>query len=283
MTMKKLVFLFLLSILLAAAVGTARAEDFDHSAWDRVVKKYVTETGRVDYAALKADRADLDRYVAQIAARSPVSHPQDFPTRESQLAYWINAYNALVLHAVVEHWPTKSVRDIGKLPYSFFWRKKFVAGGRKYTLNAIEGDFLRKQLAEPRIHFALVCAANSCPRLERQAHTAQNVERLLEANSRFYMNEPRNLKIEAARNRVTIARIFTFYREDFENYVRAKGISGSGQPVLDYIRLYLTDENRRALDALKKPKVDDFEYDWGINDVNAPVATGHSATKEERP
>ncbi len=279
--MSTLVYPLAMIILLAAAASPAGAQQFDHSAWDRVVKRFVTETGRVDYAALKNDSADLDRYVEQIAARSPVSHPQEFPTRESQLAYWINAYNALVVHAVVEHWPVKSVRGIGTLPYSFFWRKKFVAGGRKYTLDAIEAVFLRKQLAEPRIHFALVCAANSCPRLERQAYTAENVERLLEADARFYINEPRNLKIEPARNRVTVARIFTFYREDFEKYARAKGLAATGHPVLDYIRLYASDANRRALDALKKPGVDHFDYDWGINDVNAPAAT--LATKEQHP
>jgi len=128
--------------------------------------------------------------VEQIASRSPVSHPQVFSTRDSQLAYWINAYNALVIKAVVENWPTKSVRNLGKL-YSFFWARKFVAGGKEYTLNNIE-DILRKKLVEPRIHFAIVCASNSCPRLQREAYTPENAERLLDEAARFYVNEPRN-------------------------------------------------------------------------------------------
>ena len=267
--------IIILAFLLFAVVyptGPARAEEFDHAPWERVLKKYVTEAGRVDYSALKKDRAELDRYVDAIAARSPVSHTADFPTRESQLAYWINTYNALVIHSVVEAWPVKSVRKIGILPYSFFWRKKFVAGGRKYTLNGMEA-ILRKRLAEPRVHFVLVCAAISCPRLEREAFVAENVEMLLEKNAHIFVNDPRNLQIDAASNLVTVARIYTFYEGDFEAHVRAENAVSSGHPIVDYIRLYATDSNRQALDALKEPCVVDFDYDWGINDVGAPPAT----------
>ena len=278
--MKRIFFLLVLG-LLAMTAGTARAQEFDHSPWDRVLKKYVTETGRVDYVALKADSGDLDRYVQQIAARSPASDPQVFPTRESQLAYWINAYNALVIKAVVENWPTKSVRNLGKL-YSFFWARKFVAGGKEYTLNNIE-DTLRKKLVEPRIHFAIVCASNSCPRLQRAAYTAENTEQLLEEAARFYVNEPRNLKIDLAHNRVTLPNILGHYHEDFENYVRAHDATATGNPQVDYIRLYVNPATRALLDKLKNPKVDHFGYDWGINDINAPAATGKLAEKAERP
>jgi hypothetical protein len=278
--MNRIVFLCILG-LLAMTAGTARAQEFDHSPWDRVLKKYVTETGRVDYAALKADSGDLDRYVQQIAASSPVSHPRVFPTRESQLAYWINAYNALVIKAVVENWSTKSVRNLGKL-YSFFWARKFVAGGREYTLNNIE-DILRKKLGEPRIHFAIVCASNSCPRLQREAYTPENTERLLDEAARFYVNEPRNLKIDVAHNRVTLPNILGHYHEDFENYVRAHNASATGHPQVDYVRLYANAANRGLLDQLKNPKVDHFGYDWGINDINAPVGTGRLGSKEEKP
>jgi hypothetical protein len=224
----------LLGLWLALSVGSVEAygQQFDHSAWDHVLREFVNEQGRVDYAALKANPAELNRYMTELASRSPVSDPQNFPTRESQLAYWINAYNALVLKGVIDHWPIESVRKIGGLPYSFFWRKKFVLGERKYTLDAIEG-IMRENLAEPRIHFALVCAANSCPRLQRQAYTPENTDRLLEEAARFYVNEPRNLRIDAEQNRVTVARIFTFYHDDFENYVREKNLTGIGQPILD--------------------------------------------------
>src|SRR6516225_4891302 len=126
-------------LVLSGGSVEVHAQEFDHSPWDHVLKEFVNEQGRVDYAALKASPAELDRYVRELAAQSPVSHPQNFPTRQSQLAYWVNAYNALVMKGVVDHWPVESVRKIGGLPYSFFWRKKFVVGERKYTLDAIEG------------------------------------------------------------------------------------------------------------------------------------------------
>jgi hypothetical protein len=280
--MRKLNSLVLAFFVLALASSTcAREQGFDYSPWDRVLKKFVTETGRVDYGALQANPADLNHYVEQIAARSPISDPNDFLTRSSQLAYWINAYNALVIKAVVENWPTKSVRNLGKL-YSFFWSRKFVAGGKEYTLNNIE-DILRKNLAEPRIHFAIVCASNSCPRLQREAYTPENTEQLLDEAARLYVNEPRNLKIDLAHNRVTLPKILGHYHEDFENYVRAHRATITGQPQVDYISLYTNPANRALLDQLKNPKIDHFGYDWGINDINAPVASGKSVEKEETP
>ncbi len=117
--MRKLIFLFVRFFVLVLAAG-AQARGFDHSPWDHVLKKFVTEKSRVNYAALKADSTELDRYVEQLAARSPVSHPKDFPTRDSQIAYWVNACNSLVVKGVIGHWPAENVRDIGKLPYSFF-------------------------------------------------------------------------------------------------------------------------------------------------------------------
>jgi hypothetical protein len=264
-----------LSLVLSGGPAEVHAQQFDQSAWDHVLKEFVNEQGRVDYAALKANPAELNRYVRDLGARSPASDPQQFPTRESQLAYWINAYNALVMKAVIDHWPVESVRKIGGLPYSFFWRKKFVLGERKYTLDAIEG-VMRKNLAEPRIHFALVCAANSCPRLQRQAYTPENTDRLLEEAARFYVNEPRNLRIDPDHNQVTVARIFSFYHEDFENYVRENNRTSTGQPILDYVEVYASEENRRALYGLNHPRLEHFDYDWGINEIHAPTVTGKS-------
>ena len=97
--------------------------------------------------------------------------------------------------------------------------------------------------------------------------------RILEEVVRFYVNEPRNLRIDPAQNRVTVARIFSFYHEDFENYVSEKNLTGIGQPILDYLKVYANEENRRALDGLNRPRLEHFDYDWGINDIHAPAVT----------
>jgi hypothetical protein len=250
--------------LCLAEIPSANAQSFDYSPWDRILKQYVTDEGRVDYAALKANRAELDGYVAQIAARSPESHPQDFSTPESQLAYWINAYNTLTIKGVVDNWPTKSVRDLGFL-FAFFRRDDYTVGGKKVSLNYIEHDVIRKKFAEPRIHFALVCASLGCPKLRREAYTIERLEEQLEDGARYFLNEPRNLQIDAVRNRVTISKIFDWYGGDFEKHMKAKGGASSGNLILDYVRLYASDPNRRALDGLKKPSVGHADYSWEVN------------------
>jgi hypothetical protein len=250
--------------------ATTSAEDFDHGRWEMVLGKFVNEQGRVDYGSLKKNHADLDAYVAALAARSPRSHPGAFPSRSSQLAYWINAYNALTIAGVVENWPVPSVRKIGWLPFAFFRSKKFTAGGRQMTLDEIE-NILRRQLREPRIHFAIVCASNSCPHLQRRAYTAENVMALLDQAGRAYVNDPRNLSMDAANNRATIPSIFKWFHQDFDDYARRNNLSVTGNAPLDFMRQFASDENRRAIDALKNPRVDYFDYDWGINDLHAPA------------
>src|SRR3989475_12794317 len=108
--MRNLNFLVLPFYVLAlASSACAQEQGLDYAPWDRVLKKFVTAAGRGDYTALKANPDDLNKDVEQIAARSPPSHPQDFPTRESQLAYPINAYNALGINAGIQNRPTKNV------------------------------------------------------------------------------------------------------------------------------------------------------------------------------
>jgi Protein of unknown function, DUF547 len=262
------VALVLLSFALLAAPGKVFAEQ-DDAAWDRVLQQFVTDAGRVNYAALKAHPADLERFLATLRAHSPLSDPRAFPTRESQLAYWINAYNALVIAGVVEAWPVSSVRQIGALPFSFFWKKKFTVGGRAMTLDEIEAT-LRKELAEPRIHFAIVCASLSCPRLAREAYTAENIDRQLDRAAREFIRDPRNVSIDVAHNRLKLSRIFRWYRGDFAASVQRQGLPGTDDPAVRYLRPYADPATLRALDELHHPRIDYFPYNWGINAVAPP-------------
>ena len=268
--MRRYCFSFLLGLLAAAScASTTRAQSFDYAPWQRLLQKSVTDAGRVDYGALKADPAQLNRFTDEIAARSPISNPLDFPTRQDQMAYWINAYNALVIKGAVENWPVESVLKIGTLPHSFFWHKTFLVGGKATTLDNIEKDELRKTFGDPRIHFALVCASNSCPQLQREAFAPEKLDQQLDAAARAFVNSPRGMQIDAAANRATLSKIFDWYRGDFEAYGRAKSLTGSGPAVLNFIRQYANDANRRALDSLHHPQIEFFPYDWGINDLHS--------------
>ena len=242
---------------MALAAGPLRAAGFDHGLWDRVLKAYVSEIGEVDYAALKAHRSDLDEYVRRLGEASPVNHPEQFSSRRHELAYWINAYNAFVIRGVVDGYPTRSVRNLGAL-YGFFRRKDHVAGGVRISLLDLEDDILRQKYQEPRIHFVIVCASLSCPFLSRDAYTGEQLESQLEAAARQFINQRRNLTIDARANQVTLSGLFNLrdYHKDFE----------VGGTLLDYLRRYANDDNRRALEALKQPRIKFYDYDWSINE-----------------
>jgi hypothetical protein len=240
------------------AAGTT----FDHSAWDRVLKAYVSQIGEVDYAALKGHRQDLDAYVAALGASSPVNQPDLFPSRSDELAYWINAYNAFVMEGVVNKYPTRSVRDLGAL-YGFFRRKDYVAGGEKISLQTIETDILRKKYADPRIHFAIVCASISCPKLSREAFTAANLEAQLDHLVREYFTEERNLSIDTKTETVTLSAILGWYKQDFAAQVNQPPGPAA---LLAYVQRYVAGPRKSALESLTQPKVKFREYDWSIND-----------------
>ncbi len=258
-----------LILVTLATAGPAWASGFDHTPLDRVLKTYVNVIGEVDYAALKKNSADLGRYVETLAATSPANRPHLFPTREDRLAYWLNAYNALVLHAVAARYPVKSVRNMGFL-YSFFWLRKFVAGGQRMTLRHLENQMIRKQFGEPRTHFVLVCASLSCPFLLRQALVGHALEQQLEVAARRFVNQRRNFTIDAASNRVYLSGLYDLsdYEEEFRRYARKQNPRRK-VTLLDYLRPYLKPGNLRALNALKKPKIKFFRYDWSINDLGS--------------
>jgi hypothetical protein len=245
-------------LLVALLAGASVHGSFDHSAWDRVLKAHVNGSGEVDYAAIKRNAKDLEYYITLLGHASPANHPELFPSRADELAYWINAYNAFVTRGVVLRYPTASVRDLGIL-YGFFRRDDYVAGGVRMSLRLIENGILRKKYGDARIHFSIVCASLGCPMLAREAFTAGNLEALLEAQARRFSSQRRNVNVDLRRNSVTLSRIFDWYTKDFV-------ASGSKRDLLAYIRRYLTPEKQRALAAMKNPEIGFFDYDWAIND-----------------
>ncbi|TME76195.1 MAG: DUF547 domain-containing protein [Chloroflexi bacterium] len=138
-------------------------EAFSYDSWDALLREVVTPDGRVDYPRLAERRDVLGRFIAELRAASPESDPGRFPTPESRLAYWLNAYNAFTLDAIIAEYPIRSVwktRD-----GQFFQRRRHLAGGRAVSLDDIEHEILRGTFGEPRIHFAINCGSNGCPPL----------------------------------------------------------------------------------------------------------------------
>lgn len=182
----------------------------DHVLFDQLLKKYVSTSGVVDYKGLKTKEADLDKYLAEMAKEIPTSKW----SRNASLAYWINAYNAATLKLILKNYPVKSIQDInsGK-PWDLKWIN---LGGKTYTLNNIENDIIRPTYKDPRIHFALVCAAKSCPPLLNEAFTETNVDRLLDARAKNFINSPAN---DISASKLNVVKIFDWYQADFGNVI----------------------------------------------------------------
>ena len=182
------------------------------AGWARVLDRFVDERGEVDFAALAADRADLDRYVRRVA-ETPLASIRD---DDARLAHMINAYNALSMFNVIELGIPTTHAGFAKV--TFFYLRKLEIGGRSLSLYAFENDVIRpfaRARHDPRVHFALNCSAVSCPVLPRRPFTADGIDAELEAATFAFFARPQNLRVDAATRTVWLNEILDFYTEDF--------------------------------------------------------------------
>lgn len=247
---------------------------YSNETFVRLVTKYLINHGdKIDYAAWKDSAGDmlaLDQQVALLAAVSPESDPDQFPTAAKKRSYWINTYNTLVLHAVLEYWPLESVRDV-KISVSsrlvpgkgFFYDRKVIVGGNETNLYDLEKEVLKTQ-KDPRLHFAFNCASTSCPVLRPQEWTDEQ----LDEAGRDFINDERNVQVES--NTVMLSKIFKWYKKDFP------------AEILVYLQQYaspiLEQELQTAIDD--KYRIRYEIYDWSLNDGTDEEKTGAQDTDE---
>jgi hypothetical protein len=252
----------------ALSLRGANTVPFDYSFYGKTLQSYVDDRGLVDYRKLKSAGVELRAFVQQLAKVSPENHPEIFPTREAQLAYWVNAYNAFALKGVVDSYPTRSVHS-SKTMYGFlfFRRLKFEVGGRKYTLNHIENEIIRKQYQDPRVHFALVSASMGCPRLSREPFLPDHLQEQLDVATRVFIGENRNVRVDPAAGKIFLSKIFapSWYEGDFLYWYSGR-FPGSKPGILDYLKLYLSADRKRLLETNPLLKQEYIEYDWSLND-----------------
>ena len=197
----------------ASAPTTTYPIPFDYALWTEILGVIVTPAGKVDYEILARHRDHLARFVAQLATASPDTTPERFPTPEHALAYWINAYNAFVLAAVIEEYPVRSVWKVHD--GQFFVRARHCAGGVLLSLNDIEHRILRGRFREPRIHFALNCASNGCPPMRPQAFVPAGIRETLLTATRQFLASEWNCRIDRDQHKIFVSRLFRMYAEDF--------------------------------------------------------------------
>jgi hypothetical protein len=232
-------------------------ERINHSTWTALLTKYVDDQGMVDYAAWKASAADqkaLDEYLVHLSAASF----GDAASREAQLAFGINAYNAVTVKGILREYPTSSIRNhTSKFGGYNIWKDLHLPiADRSYSLDQIEHEVLRK-MREPRIHFAIVCAAKGCPRLRKEAYTAKDLESQLTDDAKTFFADRSKFTYDPARRTIAVSSILKWFGEDF-------GASQAQQ--MRAIAPYLPDTDARRLAEGGQARVTYLDYDWGIND-----------------
>ena len=252
-------------------VGTPHP--FSHDDFTRVLYRFVNDQGRVDYTALKNDARDLERYYLLLSTYSPDSHPDLFPTEQSKLAYWLNAYNAAVIKTVLTYYPISGVEDIRPPVFLFFLPQKsgfflcqrLTFGGETTSLYFLEQHVIRKRFAHPRVHFALNCASGGCPHLPQQAFTAEHLDEQLDHEARKFLAEARNFVIDHVRKTILLSSIFDWYESDFRSWLQHQ-CPGQTATLLDYVALYVSAEKTEELRRAASYRVRFLPYDWRLND-----------------
>ena len=252
------------------AQSTTAGEPFDrsHALFTEVLQRHVVE-GQVDYGGLAGD-GTLDRYLAGLAVVSR-EEVEAWPEPD-RIAFWVNAYNGFTLRLILDHRPVRSIRSIGFLPGSAF-RKNFIhlraTGPEAVSLDVIEHGTLRKRFAEPRVHFALVCASRSCPPLRREAYRGADLDRQLDDATRGFLGDQRRNRLDVRSGALRLSPIFKWFREDFER-------EAGGVPA--FVARYASEplaSGARRVDV----EVEYESYDWSLND--AAVSPG--STVIDRP
>lgn len=230
--------------------------DHGHGAFTRLVSRFVQD-GFVDYQGWKREgRKALEEYRSGLSAVSPACFAAF--SEEEQIAFLVNAYNASTVSLVLENLPLGSIREIGLLPGAAF-RREFIdlpaLHDRKISLDDIEHENLRKKYAEPRVHFALVCAARSCPPLRSDAYRAGTLAAQLDDQGRKFLNDPAKNRFEATSRTLHLSRIFDWFEEDF--------VAAAGS-VPAFVAPFLAEP---AATAARDPsvRVAYLEYDWSLN------------------
>lgn len=231
-------------------------DEIDHSRFDTLLHTYVDADGYVAYSAWKASRSDrvsLRTYLQELS-RADTRRPA---TKSAQIAFWVNAYNALTVEGILQEYPTSSIRNHTARVFGYnIWEDlPLIVGDGEYSLEAIEHQVLRK-MGEPRIHFAIVCASVGCPRLRNEAYTAGRLEQQLVDNARDFFSREKNLQVDVRNQRLRVSAILDWFGSDFGNTPSAQ---------LRAINAYLPRRARHAVSS-GNVTVEYLDYDWSLND-----------------
>lgn len=214
-------------------------KSFEHKQWTALLVKHVSNGGKVNYKGFITDIELLKNYIDSLGKNMPT----ETWSKNEKIAFWINAYNALTVDLILKYYPVKSIKDIDDPWDQRLWN----LGGKLYNLDEIEHKILRK-MNEPRIHFGIVCASFSCPKLLNEAYTADKLEiQLTQATRDFLADSKRNYINE---NALELSKIFKWFAKDFTQ-------NGS---LIDFINQY------SVINISSNAKKTYKEYNWDLNE-----------------
>ncbi|MFH4966965.1 DUF547 domain-containing protein [Gaetbulibacter sp. M240] len=211
----------------------------DYAHWTVLLQKHVSDDGNVNYEGFKQDWSPLKRFIQTLSTQTPNEHW----SKEQVLSYWINAYNALTIDLILRHYPVESIKDIRNPWKQALW----TLGSKTYDLDTIEHEILRK-MQEPRIHFAIVCASYSCPKLKNSAYTPDQLNDQLQQATVDFINDPK--RNELSENSLEISKIFKWFRNDFEEE----------QNFIDFLNQFT------EIEISKTAQIRYQTYNWELND-----------------
>ena len=248
--MKQLLLLFPILLLLSACnAQKASSTAPTHEKWTALLQRHVNGQGIVNYKGLKKEMPALNEYLAILSKQKPSSNWN----RQEELAFWINAYNAFTVKLILDNYPVKSIKDLNPGVSVIFvntiWDKKFFSiGGDKMSLNNIEHGILRKK-QDPRIHFAIVCASVSCPKLLKEAYEAATLNQQLNKAAVDFLSDKSKNQVDAQHPK--LSKIFDWFAGDFKV---------NGKSKIDFINQF----SRIKINA--GASVSYLDYNWNLNE-----------------
>lgn len=229
----------------------------DHTEWNILLSRYVIKdadgVNKFKYKSFAPqDYVRLNAYIAMLEKTIVSDLVSDV-----QLAYWINMYNAITVRVILEHYPLDSIRDIRFVWHTRGpWKKKLTnVEGTVLSLDDIEHRIVRPLFGDNRTHYALNCASISCPNLQTRAYTHDNLEQLLDAAAREYINHPRAVRFNIDNDALIVSSLYKWYEKDF---------GANTKQVIEHLMQYAQPALRRQL--ARANKIDEFFYDWSLND-----------------
>ena len=249
-----------LALALAAPAARAAAAPPDYRLWGELLARHYDPARGMDYRALKArDGAALQTLRRQLAEVDPeaLSGPD-------QLAYWINLYNVSIVALVVDRYPIESIRDLSTDPIvrlNVFKKPHVRVKGGTLSLDEVEHERIRARFRDPRIHFAVNCAAESCPPIRIEPYVGARVDEQLDDQTRRFLAGPRGARLEERDGRVTVrvSKVMDWFAEDFERWAGGR---------VAFLREHLPPEQSRRLAAARDVELEFDDYSWKLNDAS---------------